>query len=150
MRIGLPAAISGLRPGDLIISFDGRPVSKPQDLQPLVLPAARHLLEVGVRRGTANLTVVLPAQVEPGESAAETGAPGLIVADDTAGFPIQTVLAGGAAAGLGVRAGDRLLAVDGALVNSAAQARRILSAEKDKARFMVVQRGRKQWGALLN
>ena len=147
---GLPAATAGLQPGDLIVSFDGRPVSKPEDLQPLVLPAARHLLEVGVLRGGRSVTVVLPAQVAPGDSAAETQQGGLIVADEARGFPVQTVLAGSAAARLGIRAGDRLLTVDGTQVSSAAQARRVLATEKDKGRFVVVQRGKKQWGALLN
>jgi len=140
-----------LRPGDLILSFDGRPVTKPEDLQPLVLPAARHLLEIVVRRGGRNITVVLPAQVDPVAAAPEARQSGLIVADELGGFPVQAVLAGSAAARLGMRSGDRLLVVDGAQVSSAVQARRILSSDKaEEGRFIVVQRGRKQWGALLN
>jgi len=147
---GLPAATAGLRPGDLIVSFDGLPVTKPAELQPLVLPAGRHLLEIVVWRGGRNVTVVLPAQVPPAGSAVEAQQSGLIVADETGGYPVQAVLVGSAAARLGMRTGDRLLAVDGAQVSSAAQARRILSSEKAAGRFVVVQRGRKQWGALLN
>jgi serine protease Do len=148
---GLSAATAGLRPGDLILSFDGRPVTKPEDLQPLVLPAARHLLEIVVRRGGRNITVVLPAQVDPVAAAPEARQSGLIVADELGGFPVQAVLAGSAAARLGMRSGDRLLVVDGAQVSSAVQARRILSSDKaEEGRFIVVQRGRKQWGALLN
>lgn len=147
---GLPAAIAGLQPGDLIVSFDGRPVTKPEDLQPLVLPAARHLLEIVVRRGGRNVTVVLPAQADPVAAAPEARQTDLIVADETGGFPVQAVLAGSAAAGLGMRSGDRVLSVDGSRVSSVTQARRILSSDKDEGRFVVIQRGRKQWGALLN
>ena len=148
---GLPAATSGLRPGDLIVSFDGRPVTKPEDLQPLVLPAARHLLELVVRRGGRNVTLVLQAQVDPATAISAAEQSGLIVAEDeVGGFPIQAVLVDSAAARIGITTGDRLLAVDGSRVSSSAQARRALSAKKGEARFVVVQRGRKQWGALLN
>ena len=59
---GLPADTAGLRPGDLIVTFDGRPAKTPDDLQPLVLPAARELLELRVRRGRRTVTAVLPAR----------------------------------------------------------------------------------------
>ncbi len=147
---GFPAETSGLRPGDLIVSFDGRPVTKPDDLQPLVLPVARQLLELVVRRGSRSVTVVLSAQANREASTTTPPKSGLIVADDVNGFVVQSVLDGSTAATSGVRAGDRLLTVDGSPVRTAAQARRILSSAKSNGRFVVVERGRKRWGALLD
>lgn len=147
---GFPAETSGLLPGDLIVSFDGRPVTRPDDLQPLVLPVARQLLELVVRRGRRRVTFVLPAQANPETSVATSPQSGLILADEAGGFVVQNVLEGSASATAGIRAGDRLLTVDGSPVRTAAEARRILSSAKSNGRFVVVERDRKRWGALLD
>ena len=41
---------AGMLPGDFIVSLDGRDVGNGDDLLPLVLPVARELIEIGVRR----------------------------------------------------------------------------------------------------
>ena len=134
----------------VIVSFDGRAVARPDDLQPLVLPVARQMLELVVRRDRRLVTVVLSAQAHPGTVMATPPQSGLIVADEANGFVVQSVLEGSAAATAGIRAGDRLITVDGSPVRTAEQARRILSSAKSNGRFVVVERGRKRWGALLD
>ncbi|MDA1315041.1 MAG: PDZ domain-containing protein [Acidobacteria bacterium] len=139
----------GLRPGDLIAGFEGRPVKMPDDLQPLVLPAAREVLELKLRRGRRMVAATLPAQAHFDGNAAENTSTGLVLASEPEGFVVESVVDDSAAARAGIRSGDRLVSVDGSGVRSAAQARVVLEGRDAKGRFVVVQRGARQWGALL-
>ena len=147
---GLPADAAGLRPGDLIVTFDGRPAKTPDDLQPLVLPAARELLELRVRRGRRTVTAVLPAQVGARLTAASGASGGLVLAPEPEGFLIDSVILHSAAAKAGIQSGDRLVTVDGSIVSDAAQARRILDGQEGTGRFVVIERGSRRWGTLLS
>ena len=59
---GSPAALAGLRPGDLIVEVEGRPVARAGDLQRLMIatPIGSHVAITVVRgRTTARLTATL-------------------------------------------------------------------------------------------
>ena len=146
---GRLAEQEGVRPGDLIAAFDGRPVKTPDDLQPLVLPAAREVLELKLRRGRRMITATLPAKAHGDVNAAQNASAGLVLASEPEGFVVESVVDGSAAARAGIRSGDRLVTVDATSVRSAAQARAVLEGRDGKGRFVVIRRGARLWGALL-
>ena len=148
---GRLAEQAGLRPGDLIATFDGRPVRTADDLQPLVLSiAARELLELRVRRGRRMATATLPATTNVEVATDADTSTGLVLASEPAGFLVESVIADSAAARAGIRSGDSLVTVDGSSVSGAARVRRILEGRDGKGHFVVVERGSRRWGALLS
>lgn len=140
---------AGLEPGDLIVSVDGAAVESPGDAQELVLPAARVLHDVGVRRGRRTLDIELPAQSAVAPPRAEEGHTGALLAPGPQGFPIGMVMEGSAAFRAGIRAGDRLLRVGQTRIRTEAQARRALENGSGKPRYVVLARGAKRWGTVL-
>ncbi|HUG82814.1 MAG TPA: PDZ domain-containing protein [Bryobacterales bacterium] len=146
---GRLAEQEGVRPGDLIAAFDERPVNTPDDLHPLVLPAAREVLALKLRRGRRMITASLPAQGHGDVNTAQNASAGLVLASEPDGFLVESVVDNSTAARAGIRSGDRLLTVDGTSVRSAAQARAVLEGRNGQGRFVVVRRGARLWGALL-
>src|SRR5262249_28767329 len=69
---GSPASTAGLRGGDLIIEFDGRPVKSPQQLAEIVAntPVGRTVRLKFVRNGQAQTASVTLAE-RPGRRAAQ-------------------------------------------------------------------------------
>jgi len=63
---GGPAAKAGLKPGDLVVSLEGRPVPSWDDLADAIGKRAGQPTELGVKRGDQTLTVsVTPAPTGP-------------------------------------------------------------------------------------
>ncbi len=132
-----PAESSGLREGDLVVAIDGRPIVETRALQRLVgaTPAGRELALVVLRdRGRQELRIRvgrMPAEAVADRIAFEFG---FFVRDGPedrgAGVREQRipVVAGVAerssAARGGLRAGDRILAVDDAAVETLEEFRR--------------------------
>ncbi len=156
---GSPAAKSGLRPGDVILSFKGQPIVASGDLPALVdqsSPGDRIAMEVwrsgkreqlSVTLGDANDRASRQAKSDDTPSAAQ-GKLGLALRPLQAeerrqlgireGLVIEEV--SGPAARAQVRPGDVLLAVNGTPVQSVEQVKSLLQhAEKSVA--LLVQRG---------
>ncbi len=146
-----PAAEAGLAVDDVIISFGGREVHSPQQLQFLVAEA-----EVGrkvpcvVERKTDRLTIeVLPVELQSGQDIAKAGRRdswlGMMVASlagsdprvarlkealgvtAEAGVMVVEVKSGGAAAEAGIRPGDVLVMIDGQEILDLESYRRVRS-----------------------
>ncbi|HEY7141511.1 MAG TPA: PDZ domain-containing protein [Methylomirabilota bacterium] len=128
-----PAASSGLREGDLVVAIDGRPIVETRALQRLVgaTPAGRELDVVVLRESERQEVRVrvgrMPADVVADRVAFEFGFYVRDAAEDrpaaSAGpEPRAPVVAGVAerssAAQGGLRAGDRILAVNGVEVDT--------------------------------
>ena len=144
------AAEAGLVPGDLIVSLDGHDVVSPGDLhlQPLVLPPAREFFELSVLRFGTKVRIVLPARA--GEARSRAGpAAGVVFQRTAPEFVVAAVIEDSAAARAGIRPGDRLIQVDKKPVRTSAQARRFLSNPDSKTHFVLLERGEKRWGTLL-
>src|SRR5262245_18586994 len=126
-----PAEASGLREGDLVVAIDGRPIVETRELQRFVgaTPPARELglvilreryrQEVRVRVGQ------LPAEVVADRVAFEFGFYVRDLAEERAGSSpdlrrpiVANVVERSSAAQGGLRAGDRILAVDGVTVDT--------------------------------
>ncbi len=134
-----PAAAAGVQTGDVILSFNGTPVSKSSELPPLVglVPVGDEAeLEVQRQNKTITLNVTI-AELDDGERVA--GAPGnnssnsglgIVAGELTAsqkestggiGVLIQQVQPGGAAAEAGMRSGDVLVSLNQTDVESVSQ-----------------------------
>jgi serine protease Do len=152
-----PDAPAGLRPGDVIVRFDGRPVETSADLMRLTArarPGTRVELEF-VRNGKLASTQVLIGEMRSDEGAAraeerKTPEPlGLELAALTDAERQRLGVGGGlvvksaqnAAARAGLRAGDVILSVDGVEIGSVEAFRRRIAGAGGSTLALRVQRG---------
>lgn len=133
-----PAAKAGLKAGDIIISYAGKPVQDSADLPPLVgttKPGVSRTLTI-IRDGKEQeLTVTLGQLPDKGQkeqladNTPDEGGPRLNVAvgdaPDGQGVLVQQV-GPGAAAEAGVRPGDILLSLNNRQIKDAAQLRQLV------------------------
>jgi len=145
---GSPAAKAGLKPGDVLLSVNGRPIDRSAEVPPLVAavkPGSKATLEVWRDGSSRKLDVTVGAlkgdQVAAaprGEASADTGKLGLAVRPSDEGLVVEN--ATGAAARAGIRAGDVVTAVNGKPVKSVNDLR--AAAEKAKGTVaLLVRRG---------
>ena len=155
-----PGAKAGLKPGDVILSLDGKEISGSPDLPPRVAdlkPGSTARLEVWRDRGRREVDVRVGESKQEGAVAAkggqrdEGGRLGLAVRPLTpeerhqAGVPGGLLVeeAQGPAARAGVQPGDVVLALNGSPVSSVDQLRS-LAASSGKHAALLVERGRAQ------
>ena len=150
-----PAAKAGVKPGDVILKFNGQPISKSIDLPRLVAdakPGSTARLEIWRNRAALNLTVVLseiPDNNALHPKLANATQPldkiGLIVYDlplgQSAAHGIIVKRSDGIAARAGITVGDIILAVDNTTINSVAQFNTMLAnVAKNNNIALLVQR----------
>lgn len=145
---GLPADRAGLRPGDILRAIgEWRPIDTLESLQALV-EADQAMLSVA--RGSRTLTVPLTRGAIASPDATNAAPPlGLLWPSPAPGYPIESVLAGSAAARAGIRRGDVLLRVDHVEPKTLAHVQRLLPDERSSPAFVELQRGDRRWGVLL-
>ena len=153
VRRGTNADAADLRPGDLVLAIDGRPVATPHDLAELGgASEASHTLtrRRGVAVTTVEVTRVDSVSTSRADSLRMTDL-GIDVAEPVAprGVVIGSVRTGSAAASMGLRAGDRLLHVGTRDVTSATVARRLLNQRRTGPTFIVFERDSVVRGVLL-
>ena len=143
-----PAARAGIKPGDVILGWNGTAVSESAALPVLVARTApgEHA-KVRLWRGGKERVVEVEVGTMPGENAevASAGSPGddagklgLTLRRGDDGLVVQN--AAGAAAAAGVRVGDVILALNNEPVKSVEQLREILEGA-GKHVALLVQRG---------
>jgi S1-C subfamily serine protease len=142
-----PAEDASLEPGDIIVGLDGANVASPADLNPLIMPVSRETFELAVLRAGRVLTLTMPARVA---AVAGAGEAGVVLARPDRGIRIEAVTDGGPAYEAGIRPGDRVLSIDGRSPLGAAQVQTVLAGSEGKSRFLVLERGGKTWGVLLD
>ena len=161
-----PAGLAGMRPGDVIIEYNGEPVDDTRDLQNRVVntrPGTTVPVRV-VRNGeeqTLNITIeeldfnveARGPEAEPEEALSEgfgmtlrdltpQATARLRLPEGTTGAIVADVQRRGAAAAGGVQAGDVILSINRVEVNSAdAAVRELNSVESGRAAFLLIQRG---------
>jgi serine protease Do len=160
-----PAAAAGIAAGDVIVSFNGKPIEKSQDLSAAVLrtkPGTKVPVEVirGGKRQTLTVTVAaLESEADEQTPQARDASErrfGIALSDLTpelrkqlsipagrVGAVVTEVMQGGAAARAGMRPGDVILAVARKPVTTAEEAVAALRAvaEKDVALVLVLRDG---------
>jgi Do/DeqQ family serine protease len=155
-----PAETAGLKPGDIIVKFDGAPITDVTELQKRVAavsPGRAAPLVVIRDKASTPLTVKIGEQ--PGEETVAAARPreetlGLIVEPLTeeaiqrfklsarAGVVVTDVAPGGSGDQAGIRAGDAILEINRQPVTDVESFRRIVSAMKPgEAVPVYVQRG---------
>jgi serine protease Do len=157
---GSPADKAGLKSGDVIVEFDGKPVTDSRELPRMVAmtkPGTETKLKVYRQGDEKNLTVSVgemkpekTAAAERSQAAPETGKLGLAVQDLTAEQKDQLEVKGGVVVGAvqgpaakaGIQEGDVVLAVNGEPIQSAKQFKELIDKAHDgKPLALLIQRG---------
>jgi serine protease Do len=154
-----PAEQAGIRPGDVILSFDGKPVASSADLARLVAgsrPGTTVTLELWRKGAPArvNVTVAQAAEAAPVTSAAPDAPPraspvGLQVSELTPRQRARLGVSGGvlvrdaagAALRAGIEAGDVILALNDTPVRSAEHLEAQLAQNKGATVALLIRRG---------
>jgi len=107
VEAGSPAELGGLLPGDRIVAVAGKPIGSVDDYEKVVLFSPGQALAYRIERGAETLTREVTPETHPVYG---VGVDGVRVR-----IPIlvQGVVAGGPADKAGLRAGDRILEVNG-------------------------------------
>jgi serine protease Do len=145
---GGPADKGGLKPGDVLLSVNGKTVERSAEVPPLIAavkPGDKATLNVWRDGKPQNMAVTVgrleadkTAQASPRSGKADTGKLGLAVRPSDEGLVVEDV--SGAAARAGIREGDVVTAVNGKPVKSVEDLR--IAAEKAKGNVAVlIKRG---------
>ena len=152
---GGPAEKAGVKPGDVILSYNGKPIDNSNQLPPLVAatkPGSKATLEVwrDGKKQTLNVAIAelredKVARAKPGGDAERGGRLGLAVRPlspeekkelgSAQGVVVEQV--GGAAARAGIRPGDVITAVNGTPVKSPDELRRQVEKAKGSVALLV-------------
>ncbi len=164
---GSPAERAGIEPGDVVLRVDGRQIEKWSDLPRTVgayRPGTNATVELW-RKGATRTVQVTVAETEPDRRAeaptpapaqpAQTNAAGLAVVDLTEAERtelrvrggVKVTRAEGAAAAIGIREGDIILAVNTQDISSASQFNELVQRlDRSRVHGLLVRRGEaSQW-----
>jgi serine protease Do len=151
---GGPADKAGVKPSDIVLKFDGKPVETSVDLPRLVgatKPGSQVTMTVW-RKGASHDLTVKVGEVDAGQAAADDGKPdpaGLVVsalkAEQKRQLKIDSGVlveeAVGAAARAGIRPGDVIVAAGNQAVNSAEELSRAVNVKGRKSIALLIKRG---------
>lgn len=147
---GYLAAEAGFVPGDIVVALNAEPIGSSEQLEPLMAPADVETFDVEIRRRGEPLIVQLPTDPSlQGRGSATTEVAGLVWEPLPEGYVIDTVIPGSPADTVGIRAGDRLLRIDGAEPASLAQVAAVLAPGRLTPAFVELERRERRWGVLL-
>jgi regulator of sigma E protease len=138
---GSPAAMAGLQAGDRVVSVQGQPVARWEDVADAVDDSRGEALSLGLTRDGRTLEVQVRPRTVPGRDifgqetqVLDLGLRPLIPAR------IGQVIPGHVAEQVGLRSGDRIVAVNGAPVEEWEQLARGIQASPGKAVRLTVER----------
>jgi len=132
---GSPAAAAGVQAGDLVLAVNGKPVETWRELDMATLGSPGHPVVLRLRRaGEEREATLTPKSM----TRYELGYAGLAPA-----LPAEVpgVLAGSAAEKAGLRAGDRILAVNGEPVKHFFDVMRLVGASPNRELTLTIERG---------
>ena len=153
MRRGLiPAAATGLRPGDILVSLDGAPLDTVESLRMLAGDEApnQETFWLEARRGVETVSIALPARnIDARLDAPSPIGTGLVWEQPAVGYLIASVEVGSRAAEAGILPGDRLIRVDHAEPASLDEVRAVLADDRSEPAFIELARDGRTRGVLL-
>ncbi|HET7558021.1 MAG TPA: Do family serine endopeptidase [Rhodanobacteraceae bacterium] len=150
---GSPAAKAGLKPGDLVVAVDGKPIDNAQDLRNAQgLKPLGTTLQLGIERGSKHMQVsatlaadantVSGASLDPrlaGASFVEL--PGSLRQQGASGVGISDVDANSRAEQQGLQSGDIVVGVNNTATPNLATLRRVLAAHPKRLLLVIVRGG---------
>jgi len=159
---GGPAAQAGLRPGDVVVSFEGEPIAESYRLRWLTANAAPgRSVPMGVWRNRTLRTITVPLTEKPGDPSEDQPARPVIARKESEpfglsvdeqpgvrGLRISAVDPRGSGYRGGLRDGDVVIDVDGRAVGDRASFRRALTESAAVTRLYVRRNGRPLFFAL--
>ena len=146
-----PAAMAGIREGDRVIAVDGGAVGSWQDLRWRLLEASGHpdvVLTVEQRDGATAMRIVSLAALPPSEWEGNF-MPTLGLKADFGPPIVDQVIAGKPAEHAGLKAGDRIVAIDGVPVSSPADVASRTNAKPGQPVTYRIVRGNETFDATL-
>ena len=126
-----PAWGAGIRPGDRIVSVDGKPIDEWEDLRNIVLVSAKKPLNIVVERASDGAVRAIETTATPAPSTQ----PMIGVSCGT--NEVQSVRRGSAADRFGIRPGDTIIAINGRPVQYRSDI--VLAAQESDARVEAVK-----------
>jgi len=130
-----PAAAAGVRAGDLVLAVNGKPVKTWEDLNLATMGSPGRVLELRVRRGDQVLSVPLTPRPVTRDNLGYVGLAPELPAE------VPGVVPGSAAEKAGLRAGDRILAVNGEAVRHFFDVMRLVGASPNRELTLTIRRG---------
>ena len=147
---GYRADQAGVEPGDVLVAVNAFPVSEVDRLELLADDNRRGMFLLTMDRQGEPVNILLPAVPAAVDGEEDPpGVAGLVWEPPAAGLTVETVAADSRAADAGIRAGDRLLRIDGIEITSADEVRDVLAPARDASAFVELQRGGRRFGLLL-
>ena len=143
------ADVVGLRPGDVLLAINAEPIASPNQLEPLATATGFDGFDVAIRRLGTLVVVRLPTDPTVMSTSDGQTVPGFIWAPPPIGYPINSVVPDGQADLAGIRAGDRLLRINGEEVETLAEVQTVLSSDRQESTFIELERRGRRWGVLL-
>ncbi len=145
---GYPGDIAGVRPGDVVIAFNGADVRTMADMGG-TQPEGNAPLAMTVVRGSKRLTITLEGPAVGARSGVESAGTGLIVESSRQSYRIASVESESAAARAGVQAGDRLIRIDQTEPRSLEEVNRLMRPGKRTPTWLEIERRGHRFGMLL-
>jgi len=147
---GSPAERAGLVPGDILTRWETAAVRTMEDLNPLLPKSSEGVANIEVVRGRRVVRMTLEA-ISGGwwSRVVSTAALGLQIEPPAAGYLIASAEPGSPAQSVGMRAGDRVMMIDGRSVSRQQATQLLKTATADKPIYVLVSREDKTIGVLL-
>lgn len=140
----MPAAAAGMQAGDTVLSIDGKPVTRWQDMRDIILESGGRAMTFVVDRAGREVSLkVTPQSAEGTNIFGETVTEYRIGASrDAMPFPavVGDVIAREPAAEAGIQEGDRIISVNGRPVRNWGSFMRMVGENGDRPMNLVLQR----------
>jgi regulator of sigma E protease len=136
---GFPAALAGMRPGDVITSIDGRPVRAFEEIKPAIENLYDRSIAVTVKRDGQDVTLMMTPRKTVEHNQFERITRGLLGVSGTPRVASIGVPEGSVARAAGLQTFDRVLSINGALVRDELELARLIDVTPNPLTITVIR-----------